>query len=177
MLAGHVLLVLCRVRHLSSRSGRMRDKHGCANAEPLRLYASGVSNPREVLKEIAWQAMRDRGFEPDYPATAIAQAREPRASSPRRARVPPRRRDLRDRLWCSIDNEESRDLDQLTVAEGARTASAFWLPSQTSTRWSHAILRSIATQRRTRRPSTRPLKCLRCCRNDCPQTSPRLPRA
>src|SRR5207245_271883 len=26
-------------------------------------------------------------------------------------------RDLRNRLWCSIDNDTSRDLDQLTVAE------------------------------------------------------------
>src|SRR5262249_7767557 len=28
-------------------------------------------------------------------------------------------RDLRDQLWCSIDNDDSRDLDQLTVAQDA----------------------------------------------------------
>jgi hypothetical protein len=55
-----------------------------------------VSNPREVLKEIAWQAMRERGFEPDYPATAIAQARESTTSAAESATA--RRRDLRDRL-------------------------------------------------------------------------------
>jgi len=26
-------------------------------------------------------------------------------------------RDLRHRIWCSIDNDDSRDLDQLTVVE------------------------------------------------------------
>jgi len=67
---------------------------------------------RSFLKDIAWQAMRDRGFEPDYPADAVAQVKS----------TPPfettdGRRDLRDRLWCSIDNDDSRDLDQLTVAE------------------------------------------------------------
>jgi exoribonuclease-2 len=31
--------------------------------------------------------------------------------------VDPTIRDLRGRLWCSIDNDDSRDLDQLTVAE------------------------------------------------------------
>src|SRR4029079_15695480 len=28
-------------------------------------------------------------------------------------------RDLRDLKWCSIDNDDSRDLDQLTVAQSA----------------------------------------------------------
>jgi exoribonuclease-2 len=33
-------------------------------------------------------------------------------------------RDLRDLAWCSIDNDDSRDLDQLTVAEGLAGDSA-----------------------------------------------------
>jgi len=66
------------------------------------------------LRAIAHKAMTDRGLEPDFPADAIAQlnsiqhaARETDLAI----------RDLRTLLWCSIDNDTSRDLDQLTVAE------------------------------------------------------------
>ncbi len=57
--------------------------------------------------------MRERGFEPDFPAAALTQANQLSESGAQ----PATRRDLRDRLWCSIDNEDSRDLDQLSVAE------------------------------------------------------------
>jgi exoribonuclease-2 len=66
------------------------------------------------LRAIAHQAMIDRGLEPDFPPEALQQlngipgpAREAATSI----------RDLRKLLWCSIDNDTSRDLDQLTVAE------------------------------------------------------------
>lgn len=56
--------------------------------------------------------MKERGFEPDYPpAVQTELARLPEAAPPAE------RRDLRDLLWASIDNDDSRDLDQLTVAE------------------------------------------------------------
>ena len=62
--------------------------------------------------------MRERGFEPDFPPAAIAQADAagpwPAAGS---AEDLTHRRDLRHLLWCSIDNDDSRDLDQLSVAE------------------------------------------------------------
>ena len=59
--------------------------------------------------------MRERGLDPDFSADAIAQA-ERAAETPPAGPVAPR--DLRALLWCSIDNDDSRDLDQLTVAEG-----------------------------------------------------------
>jgi VacB/RNase II family 3'-5' exoribonuclease len=68
---------------------------------------------RSLLQQLARDAMRERGFEPEFPAAAIAQAQ---SASPRDV-SPASRRDLRDRLWCSIDNDDSRDLDQLSVAE------------------------------------------------------------
>jgi exoribonuclease II len=71
------------------------------------------TNGSNNLHEIARRAMMARGLEPDFPANAIDQLQ--RIQSP--ARETHSVRDLRDRLWCSIDNDTSMDLDQLTVAE------------------------------------------------------------
>ena len=69
---------------------------------------------REQLRAVAVRAMRERGLDPDIPPDAMAQvAAIPGA--PRQTEEPVR--DLRALQWCSIDNDDSRDLDQLTVAE------------------------------------------------------------
>ena len=70
-----------------------------------------MSSPRAFLQQIAHQAMRDRGFEPDFSPAALAQVARLSAAAPFTGR-----RDLRWLPWCSIDNDDSRDLDQLTVA-------------------------------------------------------------
>jgi exoribonuclease R len=77
-----------------------------------------MSTPRSLLRDIARDAMRERGFEPDYPADAVAQVKSSAAEASTDGR-----RDLRDLLWCSIDNDDSRDLDQLTVAEARGKAT------------------------------------------------------
>ena len=69
---------------------------------------------RAILRRIAHQAMIERGLVPDFPPQALAELDG--------IHGPPTRtegsvRDLRNLLWCSIDNDASRDLDQLTVAE------------------------------------------------------------
>ena len=67
------------------------------------------------LREIARAAMLERTLEPDFSRAALAEAAAfhgPATPAPS-AKV----RDLRDRLWLSIDNDDSRDLDQLSVAE------------------------------------------------------------
>src|SRR3954451_6628609 len=69
---------------------------------------------REHLRTIAVRAMRERGLEPDIPQDAIAQA-DAIKSAPTTTEEPTR--DLRKLLWCSIDSDDSRDLDQLSVAE------------------------------------------------------------
>jgi exoribonuclease II len=66
------------------------------------------------LKSIARRAMLEHGLEPDLPAAAVAQLQAIAAAATERG---PQIRDLRARPWCSIDNDDSRDLDQLSVAE------------------------------------------------------------
>ena len=58
--------------------------------------------------------MRDRGLDPDFPSDALAETAALKAA-PRTTEEPTR--DLRPLLWCSIDNDDSRDLDQLSVGE------------------------------------------------------------
>jgi exoribonuclease-2 len=69
---------------------------------------------RARLRAIAVQAMRDRGLEPEFPAAAKAEVAALRGA-PTSTDEPTR--DLRSLLWCSIDNDDSRDLDQLSVSE------------------------------------------------------------
>ena len=58
--------------------------------------------------------MLEHGLEPDLPPAAAAQLRAIAAPAmDRGAQI----RDQRSLLWCSIDNDDSRDLDQLSVAQ------------------------------------------------------------
>ncbi len=66
---------------------------------------------REDLERIADRAMRERGLEPDLPGEVRAEV-----DSLRGPAGDPAARDLRELLWCSIDNDDSRDLDQLSAA-------------------------------------------------------------
>src|SRR5450432_2753901 len=68
---------------------------------------------RALLQRIARSAMLDKGFLVDFPDSTIAalnglQERAPQITGPLQ--------DLRNLSWCSIDNDDSEDLDQLSVA-------------------------------------------------------------
>jgi exoribonuclease-2 len=58
--------------------------------------------------------MLARGLLPDFSPAVV---RELSGLTPPAAKSTPALQDLRSLLWCSIDNDDSRDLDQLTVAE------------------------------------------------------------
>jgi exoribonuclease II len=66
------------------------------------------------LRRIAHRAMLEHGLQPDFPPAALGQL----AAIQRPAGAGgPALRDLRGLLWASIDNDDSQDLDQLSVAE------------------------------------------------------------
>ncbi len=70
-----------------------------------------MSSPNDAarLDRIAHNAMLRYGLQPEWPPGAIAELARLTAN------VPSAARDLRSLLWSSIDNDESRDLDQLEV--------------------------------------------------------------
>lgn len=71
---------------------------------------------RSILRGIAHRAMLERGLLPDFSAEAIAELGKLQIPTIT-AGGSPGIRDLRHLPWASIDNDDSRDLDQLTVAE------------------------------------------------------------
>jgi VacB/RNase II family 3'-5' exoribonuclease len=75
------------------------------------------TNPAHVdLQAVAKDIMRQHGFEPDFPPAVQQQLMDLRAHPPA-ITAGGAVRDLRSQLWSSIDNDTSRDLDQIEVAE------------------------------------------------------------
>lgn len=76
-----------------------------------------MSNPSHPdLQAIAKEVMRERGFQPDFSDAVQKQLADLRNHPPALV-AGGDIRDLRDLLWSSIDNDDSRDLDQIEVAE------------------------------------------------------------
>jgi len=81
------------------------------------------AHPTHVdLQAMAQQIMLAHGFEPDFPAPVQQQladirARPPLPVSSSNSAAGSNLKDLRHLLWSSIDNDTSRDLDQIEVVE------------------------------------------------------------
>ena len=69
---------------------------------------------RITLQQIARRAMIARGLAPDFPVALLGELKN--INSPATYK-PEMARDMRRLRWCSVDNADSLDLDQLTYAE------------------------------------------------------------
>jgi exoribonuclease-2 len=76
---------------------------------------------RRILQEIAHRVMLEKGLLPDFSQAALAELDRLHPAVIDFKTEP--LRDLRDLLWASIDNDDSLDLDQLTVAEATPKGS------------------------------------------------------
>jgi exoribonuclease-2 len=83
-------------------------------ADPVHRSVNERSTGKTELQRIAHEAMLQRGLLPDFAPAVIAESnRITHAATASGGAV----RDLRGLPWASIDNDDSRDLDQLSVAE------------------------------------------------------------
>ncbi|HVV71108.1 MAG TPA: RNB domain-containing ribonuclease, partial [Verrucomicrobiae bacterium] len=74
-----------------------------------------MANAPLDLANRAHQAMLEAGFHPDFSADVLREAQTlTRASA---TKIASGVRDLRSLLWSSIDNDSSRDLDQVEYVE------------------------------------------------------------
>ncbi len=98
-----------------------RDGKPCLKSLCALYYSIGETmepnnNQRhhEYLQSIAYRAMLERGLLPEFDAAAKNELSNiSRAAQEHEPDI----RDLRQLLWCSIDNQDSEDLDQLSYAE------------------------------------------------------------
>ncbi len=85
------------------------------NNTPVHPVA-GQGNKQVDLQAVARQVMLAKGFEPEFPPAVQQQLQDLKVHQPQAAPADGIR-DLRNLLWSSIDNDTSRDLDQIEVAE------------------------------------------------------------
>ena len=131
---------------------------------------------RTMLENLADQAMIDRGLLPDFSPEAFAELdilQKQAAQTDGQLRSSDSIRDLRHLLWASIDNDDSRDLDQLTVAEALPDGKVKILVAVSDV---DSLVKKDLPSMIT--PATIPPLCTplpkysRCCQNSFPPISP-----
>jgi exoribonuclease-2 len=85
------------------------------SAGPVLIQEMNDHHSKNWLDQKAFQAMTANGFKPEFSPDVREQIGQIRNSGGQRAGAGVR--DLRELLWSSIDNETSRDLDQVEWAE------------------------------------------------------------
>ncbi|MFY8042525.1 MAG: RNB domain-containing ribonuclease, partial [Rhodoferax sp.] len=84
------------------------------------MHTKPPSHHRSDLVRIAIHAMSERGLEPEFSPAVERQLAGIAATG---ASADLAVHDLSALLWCSIDNDDSMDLDQLTVSEALPNGS------------------------------------------------------
>jgi exoribonuclease-2 len=100
----------CQAHHAASgieKKGREQELH-------MDTIVASERSHRSILQAIARRAMIGRGLLPDFSPEALAELDRIHPSA---MATDAAVRDLTHLVWASIDNDDSRDLDQLTVAE------------------------------------------------------------
>src|SRR6266478_957718 len=98
-----------------SNTRLLTPRHGTTSVRSrLSLMNPYATASRHLLRAIARRAMLERGLLADFsPAVLAETAAITTATTSAGGTI----RDLRSLLWASIDNDDSRDLDQLSVAQ------------------------------------------------------------
>ncbi len=91
-------------------------KNSCTWQKGAFRAMKSSMKPKVTLDEIARETLIEKGFIPDFSESILRELEKIEAPSPPHGPI----RDMRKLLWVSIDNEDSRDLDQLTYAEKER---------------------------------------------------------
>src|ERR1700722_4847367 len=89
----------CRARHVARYDPRMNQ---------------AKASSKSALRSIARRAMIEGNMLPDFSAAAVEETRSIASAA---VAIDSSPRDLRHLPWASIDNDDSLDLDQLSVAE------------------------------------------------------------
>jgi len=82
----------------------------------MSINPASDSQHRVILQKIARRVMLERGLLPDFSTDVLTELKQMEPVQPLQTGSDGVR-DLRRLLWCSIDNDDSRDLDQLSAAE------------------------------------------------------------
>lgn len=72
------------------------------------------------LQKIAQTILTESGFKIDFPPAVLKEVEKAKPATIDSAK---NIRDMRHMLWCSIDNDDSEDLDQLSVAEDLKNGA------------------------------------------------------
>ena len=107
--------MLCLIQPCVNSAVLLFQRLSHCQRSPARFKMSPMTNTPIDLRARAHQAMLEAGFRPDFPAEVLHEVQLLKQGAPKDNEKAVR--DLRSLLWSSIDNDSSRDLDQVEYVE------------------------------------------------------------